>query len=86
MDFGGGGTGVIVGMVLVAKIYPNPGQHADSDILDTLGSPTVNWNGGGGNSILYDHCWATNIMSKIPITSPISLRPLKVLSFRSLPY
>jgi len=86
MDFGGGGTGVIVGMVLVAKIYPSPGQHDDDDILDTLGSPTVNWNGGGGNSILYDHCWATNIMSKIPINSPISLRPLKVLSFRSLPY
>jgi hypothetical protein len=25
-------------------------------------------------------------MSGIPVTSPISLRPLKILSFRNLPY
>jgi hypothetical protein len=86
LDFGGGGNGTIYGMVLVATIYPDPGHHTDADLLPTLGSPTVNWNGGGGNSILYDHCWATNIMSKIPINSPVSLRPLKILSFRSLPY
>jgi hypothetical protein len=86
LDFGGGGNGTVIGMVLVAKIYPDPGHHTDADLLATLGSPTVNWNGGGGNSILYDHCWATNMMSKVPIDSPISLRPLKVLSFRSLPY
>ena len=86
LDFGGGGGGTIIGTVLVAKIYPDPTHHSDADLLDTLGAPTINWNGGGGNSILYDHCWATNIMSKIPINSPVSLRPLKVLSFRSLPY
>jgi hypothetical protein len=86
LDFGGGGGGTIIGMVLVAKIYPDSSHHTDADLLPTLGSPTINWNGGGGNSILYDHCWATNIMSKIPINSPVSLRPLKVLSFRSLPY
>jgi hypothetical protein len=86
LDFGGGGGGTIVGMTLVAKIYPDATHHADADLLPTLGSPTINWNGGGGNSILYDHCWATNIMSKIPIHSPVSLRPLKILSFRSLPY
>jgi hypothetical protein len=86
LDFGGGGGGTIVGTVLVAKIYPDAGHHADSDLLPSLGSPTVNWNGGGGNSILYDHCWATNLMSKIPINAPVSLQPLKVLSFRSLPY
>jgi hypothetical protein len=86
LDFGGGGGGTIYGMVLAAKIYPNQTQHADADLLAVNGSPTINWNGGGGNSILYDHCWATNMMSKVPIDSPISLRPLKVLSFRSLPY
>ncbi len=86
LDFGGGGGGTIIGMALIAQIYPDSTHHADSDLLPGLGTPTVNWNGGGGNSILYDHCWATNIMAKIPIDSPISLKPLKLLSFRSLPY
>jgi hypothetical protein len=86
LDFGGGGGGTIIGMVLVAKIYPDASHHTDADLLPTMGSPTINWNGGGGNSILYDHCWSTNMMSKVPINSPVSLRPLKVLSFRSLPY
>ena len=86
LDFGGGGGGTIIGTVLVAKIWPDPAHHADADLLSSNGVPTINWNGGGGNSILYDHCWATNMMSKIPIDSPISLRPLKTLSFRSLPY
>jgi hypothetical protein len=86
LDFGGGGNGTIIGTVLAAKIYPDPGHHTDADLLETLGSPTINWNGGGGNSILYDHCWSTNVMSRVPIDSPVSLRPLKVLSFRSLPY
>ena len=85
-DFGGGGNGVIVGTVLVAKIYPDPGHHTDADLLPTLGSPTINWNGGGGNSILYDHCWVDPIMSNVPIDSPVSLRPLKTLSFRNLEY
>jgi hypothetical protein len=41
---------------------------------------------GGGNSITYDHCYVTNILPKYPIDTPISLKPLKVLSVRSLPY
>jgi hypothetical protein len=86
LDFGGGGGGTIIGSVLVAKIYPDPAHHADSDLLAGLADPTINWNGGGGNSILYDHCWSTNIMSTIPVDTPISLKPLKVLSYRTLPY
>jgi hypothetical protein len=86
LDFTGGGNGVITGTVLVAKIFPDSTHHADSDLLANMGSPTMNWNGGGGNSILYDHCWVDNIMSTIPNTSWIGLQPLKVLSFRNLPY
>jgi hypothetical protein len=86
MDFGGGGGGTIVGTVFVAKIFPDPTHHADSDRLASLGSPTVNWNGGGGNSILYDHCWVDNVMSHVPNTSWLYLNPLKLLSFRNLPY
>jgi hypothetical protein len=86
MDFGGGGGGTIVGTVFVAKIFPDPTHHADSDRLASLGSPTINWNGGGGNSILYDHCWVDNVMSHVPNTNWVFLSPLKVLSFRNLPY
>jgi hypothetical protein len=86
MDYSGGGNGNVVGTVLVAKIYPDPSSHGPADLLPTLGSPTVGWNGGGTNLIQYDHCWADNVMATVPVTLPISLRPLKVLSFRSLPY
>jgi hypothetical protein len=36
--------------------------------------------------ILYDHCYVRNYLSQFPIGTPISLKPLKVLSIRSLPY
>lgn len=81
-DFGGGGNGQITGTILVAKIWDN---HTDQNLLSSLGSPRLNWNGGGGNGIQYDHCWATNMMSKIPFDAPPSTRPLKILSLRQLP-
>jgi hypothetical protein len=86
LDFGGGGNGSIVGTVLIAKIFPDSTHHAPSDLLASNGSPTINWNGGGGNSITYDHCWVDRTMSAIPTTTPLSLLPLKVLSVRTLPY
>jgi hypothetical protein len=81
-DFSGGGNGSIYGTVLVAKIWDS---YAAKNLLSSLGSPSMNWNGGGGNGIYYDHCWAWQMMSKIPVVAPPSTRPLRVLSVRTLP-
>jgi hypothetical protein len=70
----GGGNGNIVGAMYVA----NPGAG------NTLGSPTFNWNGGGGNGIQYDHCWADNLLNKFP--PPPNSSPLQVLSSRTLEF
>jgi len=83
MDFNGGGNGMIIGTALVAKIWDN---HTNKNLLQVNGSPGISWNGGGGNGILYDHCWATNMMNKVHYTPPPTTRPLKVLSLRTLPY
>lgn len=82
-DWNGGGNGVITGTVLVAKIWDN---YTNKNLLSDLGSPTISWSGGGGNGILYDHCWAENLMSSVPFTPPPTTKPLKVLSTRSIPY
>jgi hypothetical protein len=55
----GGGNGQIVGAVYVANTSGN-----------TFGSPSASWNGGGGNGIQYDHCWADFMLSKIPPLTP----------------
>ena len=83
-SLGGGGNGQIVGTALIAKIYDSPSDH--STLRSSLGSPNVSWNGGGGNGIQFDHCWATNLIGTIPWTPPPSVHPLKVLSFRTLQY
>ncbi len=82
-DIGGGGSGQIIGSVLVAKIWDN---YIDHNPLPSVGAPSVSWNGGGNNGILYDHCLADNLLSLVPFTPPPSTKPLKVLSFRILPY
>ncbi len=81
-DFTGGGNGQITGMIFVAKIWDN---YTSQNLLASLGQPTLNWSGGGGNGIQYDHCWTTNLMSRIAFDAPPSTRPLKVLSVRRLP-
>jgi hypothetical protein len=81
-EFNGGGTGHITGMLLVAKIWDD---HVNRNLLAQLGSPTLAWDGGGGNGITYDHCWTTNLMSRIPLDAPPSTLPLKKLSTRNLP-
>jgi hypothetical protein len=83
VEFQGGGNGQIIGTMLAAKIWDN---NTNRNLLQTNGSPSFTWNGGGGNGILYDHCWATNIMNNIHYTPPPTTRPLKVLSLRTLPY
>ena len=82
-DYGGGGNGIIQGSMYVAKIWDN---SVSKNLLTPLGSPSFNWNGGGGNGIYYDHCWANNMANKIPFVPPPTAKPLKVLSMRSLSY
>lgn len=69
----GGGNGQITGALYVANTNGS-----------TLGTPTFNWNGGGGNGIQYDHCWADNLLNKYP-PAP-SARALQVLSSRMLQF
>jgi hypothetical protein len=83
VEFQGGGNGQIIGTMLAAKIWDN---HTSQNLLQTNGSPSFTWNGGGGNGIQYDHCLATNLMNNIHYTPPPTTKPLKVLSLRTLPY
>jgi len=83
MDFNGGGEGTIQGMLLVAKIWDS---YTTKNVLSTMGSPSINWDGGGNNGVYYDHCLVTDLMGNIQFDPPPSTRPLKVLSLRTLPY
>ena len=83
VEMNGGGNGVVTGSLFVAKIWDS---NSTKNLLEDMGSPTFNWNGGGGNGIQYDHCYASNLMTAIPEINSNSTRPLKVLSFRVLPY
>jgi hypothetical protein len=53
MNVKGGGGGQVNGEVLIAKTNNAAGVQ-----LATLGSPTLNWTGGGSNFIQYNSCWA----------------------------
>jgi hypothetical protein len=77
----GGGNGQINGALIVAKT-----RDASGNLLSSLGSPTVNFQGGGGNGIHYDHCYADNLMLKIPISPPPPNQPIQVLSVRTVNY
>jgi len=66
----GGGNNEFDGAVLVAKTLNSSGQ-----LLTTLGTPLLNWNGGGGNGVYYDSCWVNNATSGLTY---------KVLSFREI--
>jgi hypothetical protein len=55
MNVKGGGGGQVNGEVLIA----NTNSHtAPFGQLATLGSPSLNWTGGGSNFIQYNSCWA----------------------------
>ena len=72
----GGGNGQIVGAVYVANTSGN-----------TFGSPTASWNGGGGNGIQYDHCWADYMLGKIPPLAPAAnASALQAISLRTEVY
>jgi len=71
----GGGNGQIVGGLFVANTAGG-----------TINSPTANWSGGGGNGIQYDHCWADDMLARVPYTPIMSPNGLQVVSLRTLVY
>lgn len=70
MQENGGGSNEFDGAVLVAKTLDGAGNP-----LAALGTPVVNWNGGGGNGVFYDSCWVNNATAGVTY---------KVLSFREI--
>jgi Tfp pilus assembly protein PilV len=91
-NYSGGGTGQIQGNLFVSKVwngdgvtYPDWAAKIGSLADPDAGSPTIHWNGGGGNGIQFDHCWSEKLMSVVTTTyQPTD--SYKVLSFRILPY
>jgi hypothetical protein len=79
-NMGGGGNAHVTGNMLVAKIW-----DSSHNLLGSVGSPTFNWNGGGGNGLTYDHCWSTDLMSAVNF-NPSSSSPARVVGFKILPY
>jgi hypothetical protein len=83
----GGGHMNVNGAVYVAQIMnpptaPNPPVFASTNELASVGNPQYTWNGGGTNSISYDHCKADALLQKY--NGNPSNKPLQVLSSRML--
>jgi hypothetical protein len=55
MNVQGGGGGQVNGEVLIANTNSHTAPYGQ---LATLGSPRLNWSGGGSNFIQYNSCWA----------------------------
>ncbi len=55
MNVQGGGGGQVNGEVLIANTNSRTAPFGQ---LATLGSPILNWSGGGSNFIQYNSCWA----------------------------
>lgn len=77
----GAGNGQLVGDLYIAKT-----RDSSLNLLGSLGSPYVNFNGGGNNYIQYDHCWADKFYAKIPYVPPPPTTPLHVISTRTVTY
>jgi|KBSMisStandDraft_5_1062788.scaffolds.fasta_scaffold01849_6 hypothetical protein len=73
----GGGNGLITGAMYISQTMDSTGA-----LLGSLGSPQFTWNGGGGNTINYDHCLADGLLQKY--NGQPSPQPLQVLSSRTL--
>jgi hypothetical protein len=71
MNVSGGGNNSYNGAVVVAKT-----RDAAGNLLATLGVPTVNWNGGGGNGIYFNSCSINNATASMAF---------HVLSFSEVP-
>ena len=75
----GGGNGNFNGAIYVAQTRDAAGNE-----LSSVGNPHYTWNGGGVNSIKYDHCLADGLLQKYE-GKPSGL-PLQVLSMRTLQF
>lgn len=71
----GGGNGQINGSVFVANTAGG-----------NINSPSADWSGGGGNGIQYDHCWADDMLARVPYTPIMSPNGLQIVSLRTLVY
>ena len=83
----GGGHMNVNGAIYVSQIMnpptaPNPPVFSSTNELPQVGNPNYTWNGGGSNSITYDHCKADALLQKYD-GNP-SNKPLQVLSSRML--
>jgi hypothetical protein len=58
MEASGGGQGTFYGSVFIAN---SNGHTSPYSQLSALGTPNLNWNGGGTNGIYYNSCWANVI-------------------------
>lgn len=61
MTYGGGGSGVIEGGLLVAKTRDSGGS-----ILSSLGNPTLDWGGAGSNGIRYNSSLVRQMTNNLP--------------------
>ena len=76
----GGGNGQFNGAIYVAQT-----KDAAGNLLAVVpGQPQYTWNGGGGNTIQYDHCLADGLLQKYE--GKPSTYPLQVLSTRTLQF
>ena len=80
IEANGGGHGQINGSMFISKTKDGTGG-----LLTTLGNADLDWAGGGGNGIQYDHCYVENYLSQVPFV-PISTTPLRILSTRTVTY
>ncbi|HYE24007.1 MAG TPA: hypothetical protein VEG32_02295 [Clostridia bacterium] len=78
--FSGGGSGQINGSIYVAKIKNDDGTLA-SDML----APRIDYDGGGGNGVQYDHCLADNLLTGLPpVPAQADTQPMQILSVRRM--
>jgi len=75
MSVSGGGNGEFDGAVFIARTLDSSGNQLASG--SAPGSPTLDWNGGGGNGIVFDSCYTSNLNN---------LFTYQKISFRELPY
>lgn len=76
VNVNGGGNNSYNGGILVAKTRgPCPTNDSSCPLLANLGTPSVSWNGGGGNGIHYDSCKISNAGGNLTYR-PLAFREL----------
>jgi hypothetical protein len=78
--YNGGGNGQVNGSLYTAKIFDSSGTE-----LPELGTPTMDYSGGGGNGVQYDHCKADKLLGNLAQQQPPpDPNPLTLLSQRTI--